>query len=139
MLLGRFLPMLAAFAVAGSLAVKRVAPIGAGTLRTTTPTFIVLLVAVVISRPHLPPRPDPGPGRPVPQRSAVLTGVRRGAAADPALGGRREWLPQDHLEWFVIDAVEAMDLRHVGVRIATPEAGGARRAAVDSRALRPRT
>jgi hypothetical protein len=22
----------------------------------------------------------------------------------------REWLPEDHLAWFVIDAVEAMDL-----------------------------
>jgi K+-transporting ATPase ATPase A chain len=40
--------MLAALAVAGSLAAKRVAPFGAGTLRTDTPTFVALLVSVVI-------------------------------------------------------------------------------------------
>ena len=48
MLFGRFVPMLAALAVAGSSAVKRVAPFGAGTLRTDTPTFVVVLVSVVI-------------------------------------------------------------------------------------------
>ena len=42
MLGGRFLPMLAVLAVAGSLAGKRVAPPGAGTLRTDTPTFVVV-------------------------------------------------------------------------------------------------
>ena len=41
MLAGRFLPLLAALAVAGSLATKRVAPAGAGTFRTDTPTFVV--------------------------------------------------------------------------------------------------
>ena len=37
MLAGRFIPLLAALAVAGSLATKRVAPAGAGTFRTDTP------------------------------------------------------------------------------------------------------
>ena len=45
MLFGRFVPLLAALAVAGSLAGKRVAPAGPGTFRTDTPTFVVLLIA----------------------------------------------------------------------------------------------
>jgi K+-transporting ATPase ATPase A chain len=48
MLVGRFLPLLAALAVAGSLAGKRVAPFGPGTFRTDTPTFVFLLVFVII-------------------------------------------------------------------------------------------
>ena len=48
MLAGRFLPLLAVLAVAGSLAGKRVSPAGLGTLRTDTPTFGVVLVAVVV-------------------------------------------------------------------------------------------
>ncbi len=48
MLGGRFLPMLAVLAIAGSLAGKRVAPTGLGTLRTDTPTFVVLLIAVIL-------------------------------------------------------------------------------------------
>jgi potassium-transporting ATPase potassium-binding subunit len=48
MLAGRFLPLLAVLAVAGSLAGKRVSPAGLGTLRTDTPTFGVVLVAVVL-------------------------------------------------------------------------------------------
>jgi potassium-transporting ATPase potassium-binding subunit len=48
MLLGRFLPLLAALAVGGSLAGKRIAPAGPGTFRTDTPTFVVLLIGVVI-------------------------------------------------------------------------------------------
>jgi potassium-transporting ATPase potassium-binding subunit len=48
MLGGRFLPMLAVLAVAGSLAGKRVSPVGLGTLRTDTPTFGVVLIAVVL-------------------------------------------------------------------------------------------
>ncbi len=35
-------------AVAGSLAGKHVAPAGPGTMRTDTPTFVVLLIGVVI-------------------------------------------------------------------------------------------
>lgn len=48
MLFGRFLPMVAALAVAGSLAGKRVTPAGPGTMRTDTPTFVVLLIGSVI-------------------------------------------------------------------------------------------
>ncbi len=48
MLGGRFIPLLAVLAVAGSLAGKRVSPIGLGTLRTDTPTFGVVLIAVVL-------------------------------------------------------------------------------------------
>ena len=48
MLGGRFLPMLAALAIAGSLAGKRVSPTGLGTLRTDTPTFVVVLIAVIL-------------------------------------------------------------------------------------------
>jgi len=48
MLGGRFLPIVLVLAVAGALASKRVTPAGLGTLRTDTPTFVVLLVGVVI-------------------------------------------------------------------------------------------
>jgi K+-transporting ATPase ATPase A chain len=48
MLVGRFLPMLAALAVAGTLVRKRVAPLGPGTMRTDTPIFVVLLVGVIL-------------------------------------------------------------------------------------------
>jgi potassium-transporting ATPase potassium-binding subunit len=44
----RFVPLLAALAVAGSLATKRVAPIGPGTFRTDTPTFVFLLLFVIV-------------------------------------------------------------------------------------------
>jgi K+-transporting ATPase ATPase A chain len=45
---GRFLPLLVALAIAGSLVNKRVAPAGAGTFRTDSPTFVVVLVGVVV-------------------------------------------------------------------------------------------
>jgi K+-transporting ATPase ATPase A chain len=48
MLLGRFAPLLAALALAGSLAGKKTAPVSAGTFRTDGPTFVVLLVGVII-------------------------------------------------------------------------------------------
>jgi K+-transporting ATPase ATPase A chain len=48
MLVGRFLPMLAALAIAGALVRKRVAPLGPGTMRTDTPIFVVLLVGVIL-------------------------------------------------------------------------------------------
>jgi K+-transporting ATPase ATPase A chain len=48
MLLARFLPMIAALAAAGSLAGKKVAPAGAGTFRADSPTFVVLLIGVVV-------------------------------------------------------------------------------------------
>jgi potassium-transporting ATPase potassium-binding subunit len=48
MIVARFIPILAVLAVAGSLATKRVAPAGLGTMRTDNPTFVVLLVGVVV-------------------------------------------------------------------------------------------
>ena len=48
MMFGRFLPLLAVLAIAGSLAGKRVTPAGAGTFRTDSPTFVVVLVGVVV-------------------------------------------------------------------------------------------
>ena len=48
MLGGRFIPIVAILAVAGALAGKRVSPEGAGTFRTDTPTFVFLLIAVIL-------------------------------------------------------------------------------------------
>jgi K+-transporting ATPase ATPase A chain len=48
MIFARFIPILLVLAVAGALAGKRVAPAGPGTMRTDTPTFVVLLVGVVV-------------------------------------------------------------------------------------------
>ena len=48
MLFARFVPLLAALAVAGSLATKHVSPPGAGTFRTDTPTFVFLLIFVIV-------------------------------------------------------------------------------------------
>jgi K+-transporting ATPase ATPase A chain len=48
MLFGRYLPMVAALAVAGALAAKKASPPGPGTMRTDTPTFVVLLIAAVL-------------------------------------------------------------------------------------------
>ncbi len=48
MLLGRFIPLLAALAVAGSLAAKRPTPAGPGTFRTDSPIFLMLLVGVIV-------------------------------------------------------------------------------------------
>jgi K+-transporting ATPase ATPase A chain len=48
MLVGRFAPILIVLAIAGSLAAKRSSPAGPGTMRTDTPTFVVLLIGVVI-------------------------------------------------------------------------------------------
>ncbi len=48
MLAGRFLPLLAVLAVAGALAGRRTSPAGPGTMRTDTPTFVVLLVATIL-------------------------------------------------------------------------------------------
>ena len=48
MLGGRFLPLVLVLAVAGSLAGKRVSPVGLGTMRTDTPTFGGLLIGVVV-------------------------------------------------------------------------------------------
>jgi K+-transporting ATPase ATPase A chain len=48
MLFARFAPILFALAVAGSLAGKRISPAGLGTMRTDNPTFVVLLIGVII-------------------------------------------------------------------------------------------
>jgi K+-transporting ATPase ATPase A chain len=48
MIVGRFVPMLIALAVGGLLAGKRIAPAGPGTMRTDTPTFVVLIVGTVV-------------------------------------------------------------------------------------------
>ncbi len=48
MMTARYVPILVVLAVAGSLATKRVTPAGLGTMRTDTPTFVVLLLGVVI-------------------------------------------------------------------------------------------
>jgi potassium-transporting ATPase potassium-binding subunit len=48
MVFARFAPILIVLAIAGTLVSKRVAPVGLGTMRTDTPTFVVLLVGVVV-------------------------------------------------------------------------------------------
>jgi potassium-transporting ATPase potassium-binding subunit len=47
MLFGRFVPMFAALALAGSLGKKKIVPASAGTFRTDGGTFVVLLVGVI--------------------------------------------------------------------------------------------
>ena len=46
--LGRFVPLLAALAVGGTLAAKKTHPESAGTFKTDGPTFAVLLVAIIV-------------------------------------------------------------------------------------------
>jgi K+-transporting ATPase ATPase A chain len=48
MLLARYGPILFALAVAGALAGKRISPAGLGTMRTDNPTFVVLLIGVIV-------------------------------------------------------------------------------------------
>jgi K+-transporting ATPase ATPase A chain len=48
MLLCRYIPMVAALAVAGALAARRPAPAGPGTFRTDSPIFIMLLIGVIV-------------------------------------------------------------------------------------------
>ncbi len=48
MVFARFAPILLALALAGALAGRRVAPPGPGTMRTDTPTFVVLLIGVIV-------------------------------------------------------------------------------------------
>ena len=48
MLFARYAPILFALAVAGSLAGKRISPAGLGTMRTDNPTFVVLLIGVIV-------------------------------------------------------------------------------------------
>jgi K+-transporting ATPase ATPase A chain len=46
--LGRFVPLIAALAIGGSLAEKRAVPPSAGTFRTDSLTFGVLIVGVIV-------------------------------------------------------------------------------------------
>jgi K+-transporting ATPase ATPase A chain len=48
MWLGRYWPIIAVLAVAGSLAAKKRIPVGAGTMPTHGPTFIILLIGTVL-------------------------------------------------------------------------------------------
>jgi potassium-transporting ATPase potassium-binding subunit len=48
MVLARFVPIIIVLAIAGALAGKKVAPAGPGTMRTDNPTFVVLLVGVIV-------------------------------------------------------------------------------------------
>jgi len=48
MVAARFIPILFVLAVAGALAGKKVSPSGLGTMRTDNPTFVFLLVGIVI-------------------------------------------------------------------------------------------
>jgi potassium-transporting ATPase potassium-binding subunit len=48
MMTARYVPILVVLAVAGSLVRKRVAPVGLGTMRTDTPTFVFLLGGVIV-------------------------------------------------------------------------------------------
>jgi K+-transporting ATPase ATPase A chain len=48
MTIGRYLPMVAALALAGSVAAKRTVTPSAGTLRTDGPTFVTVLIGVIV-------------------------------------------------------------------------------------------
>jgi K+-transporting ATPase ATPase A chain len=48
MVFARFAPILFVLAIAGSLVRKSASPVGLGTMRTDTPTFVGLLVGVVV-------------------------------------------------------------------------------------------
>jgi K+-transporting ATPase ATPase A chain len=48
MVFARYAPILFVLAIAGALAGKKVAPAGAGTMRTDNPTFVALLIGVIV-------------------------------------------------------------------------------------------
>ncbi len=48
MLTARFIPILFVLAIAGSLSSKKMAPAGLGTMRTDNPTFVILLIGVIV-------------------------------------------------------------------------------------------
>src|SRR3982075_3903716 len=48
MMFARYVPILFALAVAGTLAGKRISPAGLGTMRTDNPVFVVLLIGVIV-------------------------------------------------------------------------------------------
>ena len=39
----------------------------------------------------------------------------------------REWLPEDHLAWFVLETVEALDTQRLGAPVAAGRRGGSGR------------
>ena len=87
MLLGRFVPLLAALAVAGSLAGKRVAPAGAGHVphrhaRRSSSCWSASIV--LVARADLLPRPAARPGRPGPDRPSSSDDATR-PASPPSL------------------------------------------------------
>jgi K+-transporting ATPase ATPase A chain len=48
MLFARYAPILFTLAVAGSLAGKKISPAGLGTMRTDNPTFVILLIGIIV-------------------------------------------------------------------------------------------
>lgn len=48
MMFVRFAPIILVLAIAGSLAGKKVSPVGLGTLRTDSPTFVILLIGIIV-------------------------------------------------------------------------------------------
>ena len=80
MVLARFAPILFVLAIAGALAAKRTAPAGLGTMRTDTPTFVVLLIGVIVLVGALTffPALLLGPDRPGPDRRASSDATRPG-------------------------------------------------------------
>jgi K+-transporting ATPase ATPase A chain len=48
MMFARYAPIILVLAIAGALATKKVHPAGPGTMRTDTPTFVVLLIGVIL-------------------------------------------------------------------------------------------
>ena len=48
MLTARFLPILFVLAIAGALAERKISPAGLGTMRTDNPTFVFLLIGVIV-------------------------------------------------------------------------------------------
>jgi potassium-transporting ATPase potassium-binding subunit len=48
MMIARYAPILFALAVGGALAGKRISPAGLGTMRTDNPTFVALLIGVIV-------------------------------------------------------------------------------------------
>ena len=99
MLIGRFVPILAVLALAGALSGKPVAPFSAGTLRTTTPTFVATLIFVIILVAALTflPALALGPDRGRALREPVLMAARGPAPAGVAArDGRRPHGPARH-------------------------------------------
>ena len=82
--LGRFVPLIAALALGGSLAQKKIAPVSAGTFRTDGPTFVV----PARRRDRADGRPDDLPGAHAGadrrRADALMTQRRQLAARDRA-------------------------------------------------------